>query len=191
MKVLRLFFSVRPPQDVRERLWCSLAPLRESTPGVRWVPPERYHITLRFLGDVSADLVPRLVSAAGALEREPPFRASLADMGTFPRHAAPRVYWVGARARQLLRIRDRLDGALAQDGLPRDGRIFAPHLTVGRAKPGRTMDGRTGGEGSAAARGADRVGFTVEAVHLVRSELFPGGPRYANVHRFVLSGREG
>lgn len=190
MTALRLFFAVWPPQEVRDRLWHSLSGLRDATPGVRWVPRDRYHITLRFLGDVREQMLPRLVRAAAVLAGEPPFRARVHGGGTFPRSGAPRVYWVGCRADPLVRMRTLLDRALVREGIEVEERNFTPHLTVGRAvrRSGVPRSRRT----TAPMRGA-RVStdwFRVDAVHIVRSRLFPDGPRYANVHRVALMGRE-
>ena len=190
---MRLFFAVWPPEAVRVRLWRALAPLREAAPDVRWVSPERYHVTLRFLGDVAPSVVPRLTAAAEALAPEPAFPARLTRTGTFPRRGVPRVHWVGVRADPLRRLRHRLDEALATKGVRRDRDRFSPHLTIGR--PGRGRRGHTrSGQGTPEAASEQCevcTDFVVRAVHLVRSELFPTGPRYANIHRVKLSAGQG
>lgn len=184
MSDMRLFFAVRPPEAARLRLWRALAPLREAAPGVRWTAQEGYHITLRFLGDVAAPRVPRLAAAAEALKPESAFPARLTHTGTFPPRGIPRVYWIGVRADPLIRLRKRLDAALAGAGVPRDDRRFAPHLTIGRARRGRSAGLPSTRREPGPAAEAE---FIVRAVHLVRSELFPAGPRYANVHKVMLS----
>lgn len=152
------------------------------------MPPDRYHMTLRFMGDVSPAAVGDLVAAVKSLEAESPFRATLGDVGTFPRRASPRVYWIAVKARPLSRLRDRLDAGLLARGFPADGRRFQPHLTLGRARR-RGGDQPTGHQGARSHRPeTDSLAFRVRAIELVRSELFPTGPRYANIHRVVLSG---
>ena len=179
MKPLRLFYAIRPPDAVRRRLWRSLAPMREALPAVRWVPPERLHVTLRFMGDVSPRLLPRLVHAAETLKGVAPFEIGLAGTGAFPKRGPPRVYWVGVRGQALSGLRESLDSTLASEGVAREDGTFTPHLTVGRASGGRS------GRGRAAAAVPD-LDFTVAAIHLVRSDLLPGGPRYSVVHRAIL-----
>ena len=200
MNTLRLFFAVWPPEEVRDRLWRSLSGLRDETPGVRWVPRDRYHVTLRFVGDVREQMLPRLVRAAAVLAGEPPFRARFTGSGTFPRRGMPRVYWVGCRADPLLRMRRLLDHGLVREGIELEGRKFTPHLTVGRTvrrsavpRSRRTTAGKRGAEAATDCGATDCVAtdwFRVDAVHIVRSRLFPDGPRYANVHRVALTGRK-
>lgn len=183
MKTRRLFFAVWPPDAVRRGLWRSLAPAREALPGVRWVPPRRLHVTLRFMGDVPGNRLPRLVSAAGALGVVDPFEVRLSGMGTFPKRGPARIFWVGARGEALPDLRERLDRALAREGVAAEERTFHPHLTVGRA-------GRSRSAGDRHRAGGDveppELSFTVTGVHLVRSDLLPDGPRYTNVHRVAL-----
>ncbi len=186
---LRLFFALWPPEQVRRRLWRSIEPMRHAVDGVRWVPPERYHLTLRFLGDVPAELVEDLVAAAQALEAEKPFRATLGSVGAFPRRASPRVYWVSVKARPLPRLGELLDAALLARGFPARKRRFQPHLTVGRARPRGSTRPLQREQAMLPGPGAASLAFDVRAIDLVRSELFPTGPRYANIHRVVLSGK--
>ena len=139
------------------------------------------------MGDTTTDDLPRLVSAADALGGIAPCEAELAGAGTFPRGGSPRVYWVGVWAAALFPLRESLDRALAEEGIDREDRIFSPHLTVGRTRGDRPAGDRlrTGRAFGNSLR--DGLGFTVAAIHLVRSDLFPEGPRYANVHEVVLS----
>ena len=50
----RLFVAIWPPDDVLDR-FADLE--RPKDPGVKWVPQENLHITLRFLGDADIDEV--------------------------------------------------------------------------------------------------------------------------------------
>ena len=186
---LRLFFAVWPPREVCGALWHSLAPLRKSIRGVRWVPPERLHITLRFIGDASGEELARLASVADALAGVARFKAELAGAGTFPRLGSPRVYWVGVRAPALSRVRERLDRALAGEGIHPERRTFSPHLTVGRNRGGRRGGEARGSEVAFASLLPDGPAFTVAAIHLVHSELCREGPLYSNVHKVVLCRR--
>ena len=188
MKPLRLFFALWPPEELRERLWRALAPLRRARPGVRWIPPERYHVTLRFLGDIPATRLPSLRLAADTLARQASFRLRFTGSGVFPPRGPARVYWIGLGPAPLTRFHRILDGALERQGFAPRRRPFRPHLTVGRARPERGAARRVRDGGDDPVPAIDES-FTIRAVHLVRSELFADGPKYANIHRVDLSGR--
>ena len=55
------------PSDVRQ----SLSILRGGLPGARWIDPENYHVTLRFIGDVDDVIAHEVASLLGRVRREP------------------------------------------------------------------------------------------------------------------------
>jgi len=175
------------------RLWELLASWREVAPQIRWIGPERYHITLRFVGDVPTASVPDLVAAADALMSESAFPVKLTGTGTFPPKGIPHIIWVGVRADPLCGLRTRLDVALARIHLPYRGGKFSPHLTVGRAGRSRriSQSARSRELSPIAVSRAPRISlhFTVRAVRLVRSQLHAAGPIYTNIHSARLSGQ--
>ena len=119
---MRTFVAVRPPPEAVTHLQAELA---------RWPSaPERWHVTLAFLGEVDAPR--RLAAPLGAVcAATDPFRLRLAGSGTFGRGGP---VWVGVDGDV-----DRLT-ALAQDvanacrraGVDVERRAYRPHLTVGR-----------------------------------------------------------
>lgn len=142
------------------------------------------------MGDTDADHIPRVASAADSLACAAPFEAELAGTGAFPLRAPPRVYWVGVRAAALAPLREALDRALGVRGIVRGDRTFSPHLTVGRRRSGRSADVGTRGADAFGSLAPGGLVFTVGAVHLVKSDLYREGPRYANLHKVVLGCRK-
>lgn len=153
-----------------------------STRQWRPVPAERRHLTLRFLGEVSADRVSEMADRLrAALEGMPAFTLTVAGLGAFPDLRHPEVLWLGCGAgkEQLVRLAAATARAL-DAGQERDPRPFRAHLTVARRRPG------TPAEEAAAALGR-RVALwqqtewgrlTVDRVELLASELHPDGARY-------------
>src|SRR3982074_3280951 len=65
--MLRLFTGLEIPPDVRQ----SLSMLRGGLPGARWIDPENYHVTLRFIGDVDDTIGHEIASMLERVRREP------------------------------------------------------------------------------------------------------------------------
>ena len=59
----RLFFALWPDDEVREQIAADAGRTIERSDG-RTVPPSNYHITLTFLGSVTASSLPDIVAAA-------------------------------------------------------------------------------------------------------------------------------
>ncbi len=185
---MRSFLAVLLPDDVRQRLAAATADLRQRSRRVAWVRTENLHLTLRFLGPVDEGMLARVGEAlAVATEVVAPFTVALGGFGGFPTGRAPRVVWVGvtAGAEALGALHARLEAALSERGIPPEGRPFHGHVTLGRARDPR---GAPELAGSIAAQSAELGEVVVEAVHLMRSDLEPGGARYNALARGELRG---
>lgn len=131
----RLFFALWPDDALRARIAATAAQLEdEHAPGGRRLKPERYHVTLQFLGDFRP--VPERLRedamAAAASVRSPAFELALDCAGSF---SGANVWWLGSQSTPdgLRVLWDALGHALAQRGVPvRSGGSFVPHLTIQR-----------------------------------------------------------
>src|SRR5690242_21082602 len=63
----RIFTGLELPATIIQ----SLSTLRGGLPGARWIDPENYHLTLRFMGDVDDDIAQEVASMLGRVKREP------------------------------------------------------------------------------------------------------------------------
>src|SRR5258707_14960867 len=63
----RLFTGIEVPSDVG----LELSMLRGGLPGARWIAPENYHVTLRFIGDVDETTAQEIDLALSRVRRAP------------------------------------------------------------------------------------------------------------------------
>ncbi|MGY1841071.1 MULTISPECIES: RNA 2',3'-cyclic phosphodiesterase [unclassified Modestobacter] len=175
----RLFLAVDPPPDAVAELDRALRPLRAAPGAPRWTPPERWHLTLLFLGQVPAGrLVPLLDAVGPAVAAAPPMSLALGEGGRFGSRRRPAVCWVGVTGdvAPLTALADRLAAAARGVGLLVEDRSFRPHLTVGRWRPGQPADGDLPDR----LHGHRGPGWPVTEVVLWRSHL-GAAPRYERV----------
>ncbi|HTC11968.1 MAG TPA: RNA 2',3'-cyclic phosphodiesterase [Acetobacteraceae bacterium] len=126
---MRLFVALDLPWSLRQRL-ASLA--ASGIPGAKWVPPENYHMTLRFIGEAQRHLAEEIDHALAAL-RARGFALTLAGVGTFAKGGRPTSLWVGVdRNPQLDHLRGKIETALQRLGLEPERRRFNPHVTLAR-----------------------------------------------------------
>jgi 2'-5' RNA ligase len=171
----RLFVAVDVSAEVRRALDEALRPLRELAPGARWTAPEKWHLTLQFLGGVDAQRLGELAQGLGqAALASHPFALQLSGAGTFGRPGHDTVLWAGAAegALPLERLARGVGAVLAPLGFPPEARPFAPHLTLARAQDGRRGDPHLAAV-AAALRGWKGPTCTVD--RLVLYESTPAG----------------
>ena len=93
---MRLFVALDLSASLRERLsW-----MARGLPGARWVPPENYHVTLRFIGEVPGWQAQEVDEALAGI-RAPGFDLTLRGVGSHARRGAR----VGASGVQRLKER--------------------------------------------------------------------------------------
>jgi recombination protein RecA len=181
---VRAFFAVEPGAGVRAACAEVAERLRRAPhgDGVRWVRPEGYHVTLRFLGNVPTEQVPALARAVGeAVEAVAPFELAPGGARVLPSPRRPRVVVLElAPEAPLAALAGRVEQAVVAAGLPPERRAFRAHLTLGRVR-GRRVPDVAGAAASASA-------LPVEEVVLFRSDLGREGSRYTALERLPLRG---
>lgn len=125
----RLFTGIEISADVAERL----SSLRGGLPGARWIDPENYHITLRFLGDIDAARAHDVADLLAGIRRRA-FTLAIDGLGTFG-GARPRQVWARVPAvRELMALQNENEQLIQRAGLPAETRKFTPHVTLARLR---------------------------------------------------------
>jgi RNA 2',3'-cyclic 3'-phosphodiesterase len=180
---MRLFVAVDIDDRTRGGVARAIDVLRtaleaaQSTARVSWVAPDRLHLTLQFIGQVSEDTAAAIEARLGPSFELPAFEMRLGSIGTFPPGGRPRVVWLGLDrgADALATLHEEVQRRLADVPFRRESRAFSPHLTLARFKHGGTRD-----DVERISRVALRPagGCTIDHVTLYQSRLSPRGPTY-------------
>lgn len=189
----RAFVGVLLSEQIRRAVTAQMERLRPQSYGVTWVANHNLHVTLRFLGDQTeeqlADIVPALEEAASGVSA---FTLGLKGLGAFPGLEHPRTLWVGVSegVTEVKRLQARVAEALERRGVPIEARAWQAHVTIGRVNENK----RWRREGVAELRSALIRGATlpfgsmaVTSIALMRSDLYPSGPRYTGIASMALS----
>jgi 2'-5' RNA ligase len=161
----RLFIAVWPPEEVVADL---TALHRKDQRGVRFVPPESWHITLRFLGEVRPDDVRAALEGWSMPE-------AMVRLGPAVDVLAERALVVPAAG--LDDIAASVAERTAHLGEPPRKR-FIGHLTLARVKPYAQMPRVLGSMLDAE--------FVADEIALVQSRLDPAGARYETIDTWPL-----
>jgi RNA 2',3'-cyclic 3'-phosphodiesterase len=127
---MRVFVGLDFPWETK----LLLASLAGGVPGARWVPPENYHMTLRFIGEMPAHRVEEIDCALAAL-RGRAFPLVLTGVGTFTKGGLENTLWMGVEKNEALEaLRRKIETALQRAGCVPERRRFTPHITLARLR---------------------------------------------------------
>ncbi len=184
-KGIRSFIALPSSPGLKRALSDVQALLKQEQADVKWDSPDKFHITLKFLGDVSAETLSALSDAmAATIPTLSSFRLTYETVGGFPDLVHPRVLWVGAGRSETLNIlQEEVERICEQFGFVREARSFHPHITLGRVK----------GSGNLARLTAKAKSITFEPITtdcsevlLIKSDLQPAGSVYTTLKSFPL-----
>lgn len=126
----RLFTGLEIPQDIA----FALSLKRGGLAGARWIEPENYHITLRFIGDVDHQTADEVAVSLGRLANSLQFPVRLTHLGSFGGDK-PRALFAGIEPSEALRnLQAAQERVLQMAGLAPEGRKFVPHVSLARLR---------------------------------------------------------
>jgi 2'-5' RNA ligase len=185
---IRLFLGVEISMAAARELTAAAEALRRKARAgglrVRWVAPEMYHVTLKFLGWTRPEAVGAIVDVLGdAIAAVDAFTVTGRGPGAFPRVDRARVLWAGLDdpTGGLTRLAGILETALEPIGFAREARPFHAHVTLGRIREPEDVQTLLQGESERLFRES-----RITAVTLFESVLKSGGSEYRAQARFGL-----
>lgn len=179
--MIRAFLALPLPDAVRSALTVQQFLL----PMPRKEPPENFHLTLVFLGEVPEPVLEAAHEGFEAL-RIAPIPLVMQGLGLFG-GAKPRHAWAGlAPSEPLERLQAKVERIARNAGCPVESRRFTPHVTLGR------FSSATPDEGArlqrAVAESTFRTGpFMAGEMVLYRSTLTRSGSRYDELARYPFA----
>ncbi len=193
MEKVRSFIAIELDEAMRKGLDGLQRWLKESVAfPVRWVRPEGIHLTLKFMGDIQAEMVERVLAALPPVAAQfSPIELSISGLGVFPNSRRPRVLWAGLHGdlETLSALQLAVDDAVGKLGLPKEQRAYSPHLTLGRVRRD-VPEGRLRKIGQVVADGelSGASSWAADTVNLMRTELDPSGSRHYLVGSASIGG---
>ncbi|MCX2725014.1 RNA 2',3'-cyclic phosphodiesterase [Roseibium salinum] len=125
----RLFTGLEIPSQTA----LMLSMLRGGLKGARWIDPENYHITLRFIGDIDDRAAYEVAAALDKIRRDP-VEVRLNGLGSFG-NGKPHAVWARVEpTAQLAELQAEQERLIQRLNLPPERRKYTPHVTLARCK---------------------------------------------------------
>jgi 2'-5' RNA ligase len=124
----RLFTALEIPSEIGQ----SMAQLRGGLPGARWVDPENYHLTLRFIGDIDDALADEIADLLGQVARRK-FSLRIDGLDTFGGSKPRAVFAAVQPVTELVDLQAEHERIMQRVGLEPE-RKYKPHVTLARLR---------------------------------------------------------
>ena len=131
----RLFTGLEIPAEIGQ----TLSGLRGGLPGARWIDPENYHVTLRFIGDIDGISANEIASMLFRVNRKP-FEVKVQGLTSFGGRKPRAVVAAVEPSRPLIELQAELERMMQRIGLDPEGRKFTPHVTLARLHDASSQD---------------------------------------------------
>ena len=133
---IRLFTAISAPQEVRKQ-YERLPEKYLKNP--RWLHPDDLHITIRFLGDIDADMIPEIKDVLGQVRRFS-FRIEMQGMDSF-KLKRQAVLWAAIQStRKLTALTGDVNEKLATLAFEMPAKPYVPHVTLARLKQSHGLE---------------------------------------------------
>ncbi len=186
---MRLFIALTLDEELLQEIRSLQAALKGYTDqGLRLMPEDKLHLTLKFLGEVKEEQV---AAVEAALEKvataSSPFTLQLNGTGCFPESGDVRVVWAGISPQLALSdCVERIESSLASLGFARETGPFVPHITVARI---RGLEDSTRLRCTTARGSISPCSQDVTSIKLMRSDPRADGTHYVLQREYPLGNR--
>jgi RNA 2',3'-cyclic 3'-phosphodiesterase len=186
MSSIRTFIALPASSDAQQKIAAIQSKLKTSHADVKWDAPDKFHLTLKFLGNVELPRIEMLKMHLEKITRSFPGLSLIYDsLGVFPSLISPRVVWIGARPdHELLGLHYAIDELCSKHGFPKEERSFHPHITLGRTRGTRNIVHLTEAIKTIT---FEAINFNCSEVLLMKSDLHQGGSVYSILSSFPLN----
>jgi 2'-5' RNA ligase len=181
MQTIRSFIAIPIPAVIQRAMAGVVGRIAGERDGMKWVPRDILHLTLKFLGEVDNREIPRVCQVVrGCCDGMGPFGLRFRGVNAFPQLDRPRVIYAGVveGGEELAGLVGRLEQDLAALGFKPEPRDYVPHLTLGRTRGGSRRGSPELAERVQRCANLELGQMEVERVQLIASFLDNEGATY-------------
>jgi RNA 2',3'-cyclic 3'-phosphodiesterase len=192
---MRLFVAIDLDPEVRERVARFVEGVQNLADNVRWMSPEAWHITLKFIGEVNAENLERVKVQLARISAAPS-KIQFRGTGFFPTARSARVFWAGVQGdSNLIALEETVDRMLGAIGVAFEERVFTPHLTLARGGSAGAVRQKGDRSTNKYSKLQQRLGkmpepdfgtMTAREFFLYQSKTSPKGADYTKLARYEL-----
>ena len=134
---MRYFLAISPPENICKMI---SSYYDQSLKDTSWTDVHQIHLTLRFLGDIDTQKI-ELIKKRLKMIQHQSFQIQWDKIGCFYRGKTPQILWLGVIVGAgFVDLKKKIDDILFEFDIPKEKRVFHPHLTLARCKNVNPLD---------------------------------------------------
>ena len=128
---MRVFIAIEFSKEIKDYMYRVQQELKSSIGKGNFSNIENFHLTLRFIGEVSQDKILLLKQAVEeTVSKVTPFILGTDTIGFFPK-GNKKILWMGISKEPLLdKLYLSLEEELEKTGIKKEEKLFSPHITL-------------------------------------------------------------
>lgn len=186
MGKLRAFLALNTSESAQSQIFEIRSLLSEIKSDIKWEPKDKFHITLKFLGDVEENILKNLAEDLRyELANFGKFDLYYNNLGCFPNMKLPRVVWIGAedKEKKIFALNKTIEAKIKTYNFENESNRFHPHITLGRVKGTRGIEEVVELMQS---HEFQPINDTVLEVQIIKSTLQKSGSVYNVIDKIIL-----
>ncbi|MBN1396831.1 MAG: RNA 2',3'-cyclic phosphodiesterase [Bacteroidetes bacterium] len=141
MPSIRTFVALSASAEIQSQMSDIQSRLITTRADVKWEKEDKFHITLKFLGNTGTEIIEHLSEKLSELiKTTAAFDIEYDTLGAFPDSNHPRVIWIGSKYnKSIIDLQSGAEKICRDFGFPAEERAFHPHITLGRVRGTRNI----------------------------------------------------
>ena len=178
----RLFVALDIPGDIKDQIISIRNNLYQNSENIKWEKREKYHFTIKFLGDVEESKNEEIINTlTDQLKYQKKIYCEFDKFGFFFKSGQPKILWLGLKFnKELKSLAEQIDTTLLNLGFQKEKRQFKPHLTILRIRGYENISGIMKFKDYP----LSKLSFICDQITLIKSILKPDSSVYYNIEKF-------
>ena len=181
--MIRLFVALKIPDEVKEKIFNNCYAVAENPSEYRWETKDKFHLTLKFIGEVKEELLPLILDELEFVRNYSSFHCSISKFSFFFRYNEAKILWCNFETDEsIISLVDELNQRLQKYDIEVEKRKFKGHLTLLRIKE-KVSEGFIKKFKNYS---FDPIEFKADKIALIQSVLKPTGSEYKDLKIYEL-----
>lgn len=130
-KKIRVFLGIKLSGSLKSQIESYQSRLKEHSLKAKWKDPENFHITIKYLGDIEADMIPKIDGVMKNIKSSV-INLRVSEISAFKKKEKLRVIYLSLEGdlNQLNKLYEKVEMTMNNLGFKLENRSYTPHITL-------------------------------------------------------------